>query len=78
MLTCARDQTAGSWDKFGSSMDAWSAKFTDAWNRFAVIGNDVGSLQDCSSLVGGGDKRKRLVSLPMGATRYARYHLRFT
>ncbi|KAF2825024.1 ligninase LG6 precursor [Ophiobolus disseminans] len=68
-------QTASTWSKFGDSQDAWAAKFTDAWNRFAVIGNDVGSLADCSSLIQSGSANKRsAMSMPMGARAYARYH----
>ncbi|KAH7082183.1 ligninase LG6 precursor [Paraphoma chrysanthemicola] len=68
-------KTEQTWSNFGNSQDAWSAKFVDAWNRFAVIGNDVGSLQDCSSLMpSSSSKRRRAMSMPMGARAYAQYH----
>ncbi|RAR06989.1 ligninase LG6 precursor [Stemphylium lycopersici] len=44
-------KTADTWSSFAASTDAWLVLFTDAWNRFAVVGNDAGSLQDCSSLI---------------------------
>jgi hypothetical protein len=67
-------QTGKSWTEFGDNQDAWAAKFTDAWNRFAVVGNDVGSLADCSHLIGSGVAKKRsAMSMPMGARAYARY-----
>ncbi|KAF5852345.1 hypothetical protein GGP41_007743 [Bipolaris sorokiniana] len=36
---------------FAKSTTLWANAFTSAWNRFAVIGNNVQSLQDCSHLV---------------------------
>ncbi|KAI8936622.1 hypothetical protein NX059_007021 [Plenodomus lindquistii] len=44
-------ETADEWSTFAASQSAWDAVFVPAWNKFSVIGNDVGSLQDCSSLV---------------------------
>ncbi|KAJ4361857.1 hypothetical protein N0V83_010798 [Neocucurbitaria cava] len=44
-------QTSHSWDQFANDANAWTRVFTDAWNRFSVVGNDVGSLRDCSSLI---------------------------
>ncbi|KAL6704103.1 hypothetical protein ACN47E_008766 [Coniothyrium glycines] len=44
-------QTAETWSSFADSADAWSSAFVSAWDRFAVVGNDEGSLQDCSSLI---------------------------
>ncbi|KAH3909255.1 hypothetical protein HBI56_187320 [Parastagonospora nodorum] len=75
-LRMANDtQTAKTWTDFGNSQDLWAAKFVDAWNRFAVIGNDVDSLQDCSSLIPTDSAKKRwAMSMPMGARGYARYH----
>lgn len=68
-------QTVKTWSTFGDDANAWASKFTDAWNRFAVIGNDVGSLTDCSNLIPSGSAAKRRgMSMPMGARGYARYH----
>lgn len=48
----ARDTKTGeAWSSFAQSAEAWSAAFVSAWDRFAVVGNDEGSLQDCSSLI---------------------------
>lgn len=44
-------QTADTWSSFADDANAWNAAFTDAWNRFAVIGNKADKLQDCSSLI---------------------------
>jgi len=44
-------QTEKTWSAFADSADVWSEAFTSAWERFAVVGNDVGGLQDCSGLV---------------------------
>jgi hypothetical protein len=44
-------QTADTWSNFADDADAWTSVFVDAWNRFAVIGNDAGQLVDCSSLI---------------------------
>ncbi|KAH8708533.1 ligninase LG6 precursor [Phaeosphaeriaceae sp. PMI808] len=60
-------QTAKTWSEFGDNQDSWASKFIDAWNRFAVIGNDFASLQDCSDLmVSSSPSRKRSMSMPMG------------
>jgi hypothetical protein len=50
-LLTSQQQTADTWSSFADNADAWNFAFTDAWNRFAVIGNDVSKLQDCSSLI---------------------------
>jgi hypothetical protein len=50
-LTNFDSQTADTWSSFADDADAWNSAFTDAWNRFAVIGNKVDKLQDCSSLI---------------------------
>jgi hypothetical protein len=68
-------QTAKTWTEFGDSQSAWASKFTDAWDRFAVIGSNVNDLQDCSSLVqASSSKKARAMRMPMGARGYARYH----
>lgn len=68
-------QTAKTWSDFGDNKDSWASKFIDAWNRFAVIGNDLDSLADCSSLIQSGSATKRrAMSMPIGARAYARYY----
>ncbi|KAF1971337.1 ligninase LG6 precursor [Bimuria novae-zelandiae CBS 107.79] len=44
-------QTSSIWDRFAGSQEAWNSAFTSAFERFTVVGNDVSSLQDCSSLL---------------------------
>jgi hypothetical protein len=44
-------ETEATWSSFAESADKWAAAFVSAWNRFAVVGNDVGQLQDCSGLI---------------------------
>ncbi|CBX91673.1 hypothetical protein LEMA_P071810.1 [Plenodomus lingam JN3] len=44
-------ETSEAWSTFADSISSWAAVFVPAWNKFSVIGNDVGSLQDCSYLV---------------------------
>lgn len=45
------NQTKSTWAEFADGTGKWKTAFVDAWDRFAVIGNDVSKLQDCSSLV---------------------------
>ncbi|KAF3006649.1 hypothetical protein E8E13_008139 [Curvularia kusanoi] len=54
-------ETQKRWKEFADGdTSAWNTAFTDAWNRFAVVGNDVGSLQDCSSIIPSGASERRL------------------
>ncbi|KAJ4321698.1 hypothetical protein N0V94_002790 [Neodidymelliopsis sp. IMI 364377] len=56
-------KTHEKWAEFAAGdMSAWDSAFTDAWNRFAVIGNDVDSLQDCSSIIPSSSGEKRLAA----------------
>ncbi|KAF2449819.1 class II peroxidase [Karstenula rhodostoma CBS 690.94] len=59
--------TEGSWDRFARSQHAWAVAFTSAWDRFVVVGNDVGKLKDCSSSLPGSSKRRAEgMGSPMG------------
>ncbi|KAH6633684.1 ligninase LG6 precursor [Boeremia exigua] len=54
-------ETQKKWKQFADGdTSAWNTAFTDAWNRFAVVGNDVGSLQDCSGVIPSGASERRL------------------
>jgi hypothetical protein len=54
-------ETKQIWKEFADGdTSKWNTAFTDAWNRFAVIGNDVDSLQDCSSIIPSGASERRL------------------
>ncbi|KZM24783.1 Manganese peroxidase [Ascochyta rabiei] len=54
-------KTHEKWADFAAGdVSAWNAAFTDAWNRFAIIGNDVNSLQDCSGIIPSGASERRL------------------
>jgi hypothetical protein len=69
--------TSHTWSNFASSTDEWSSAFVSAWNRFAVIGNDVGSLVDCTSVIPkSSDKVRRNMGMSGGyaARAYAKYH----
>jgi hypothetical protein len=69
--------TSHTWSNFASSTDEWSSAFVSAWNRFAVIGNDVGSLVDCTSVIpASSDKVRRNMGMSGGyaARAYAKYH----
>jgi hypothetical protein len=71
-------QTHKKWAQFAAGdVSAWNTAFTDAWNRFAVIGNDVGSLQDCSSIIPSGASEKRLAR-KLGGSAAARAFARLT
>ncbi|XP_014552338.1 hypothetical protein COCVIDRAFT_30298 [Bipolaris victoriae FI3] len=50
-LMSSAAETYRSWAVFAKSTALWANAFTSAWNRFAVIGNNVQTLQDCSHLV---------------------------
>jgi hypothetical protein len=69
--------TSHTWSNFASSTDEWSSAFVSAWDRFAVIGNDVGSLVDCTSVIpASSDKVRRNMGMSGGyaARAYAKYH----
>ncbi|CAO2653303.1 Nn.00g027140.m01.CDS01 [Neocucurbitaria sp. VM-36] len=70
-------QTAHTWDEFANDADAWTGVFTDAWNRFSVIENDVGSLQDCSSLIPSSSvsRKRRAVNARFVAKMSAKFRL---
>lgn len=54
-------ETKEKWKQFADGdTSAWNTAFTDAWNRFAVIGNDVSSLQDCSDIIPSGASERKL------------------
>lgn len=62
-------QTQKKWKEFADGdTSGWNTAFTDAWNRFAVVGNDVGSLQDCSSIIPSGASERRLARRLGGST----------
>ncbi|KAF2850173.1 class II peroxidase [Plenodomus tracheiphilus IPT5] len=44
-------ETADAWSNFADSASGWDAIFVPAWNKFSVIGNNVGTLHDCSYLI---------------------------
>ncbi|KAH7382207.1 ligninase LG6 precursor [Pyrenochaeta sp. MPI-SDFR-AT-0127] len=58
-LLANNTQTADTWSEFANDATAWNKIFTNAWNRFSVIGNDVETLQDCSSLIPSSSVSKR-------------------
>jgi hypothetical protein len=69
--------TSHTWSNFASSTDEWSSAFVSAWDRFAVIGNDVGSLVDCTSVIpASSDKVRRNMGMNgrYAARAYAKYH----
>ncbi|KAF1924512.1 class II peroxidase [Didymella exigua CBS 183.55] len=69
-------ETQKKWKEFADGdTSAWITAFTDAWNRFAVIGNDVGSLQDCSGIIPSGASERRLAKR-LGSSAAARAFVR--
>ena len=69
-------QTKKKWKEFADGdTSAWNKAFTDAWNRFTVIGNDVDSLQDCSSIIPSGASERRLAKR-LGGSAAARAFVR--
>ncbi|KAJ4374498.1 hypothetical protein N0V86_007367 [Didymella sp. IMI 355093] len=69
-------ETQKKWKEFADGdTSAWNTAFTDAWNRFAVIGNDVDSLQDCSSIIPSGASERRLAKR-LGGSAAARAFVR--
>lgn len=69
-------QTQKKWKEFADGdTSAWNTAFTDAWNRFSVIGNDVDSLQDCSSIIPSGASERRLAKR-LGGSAAARAFVR--
>ncbi len=58
-------------------MSAWTSAFTDAWNRFAVIGSEVDSLQDCSGIIPSSAAERRLARR-LGGSAAARAFARLT
>lgn len=71
-------KTHEKWADFAAGdVSGWNTAFTDAWNRFAVIGNDVDSLQDCSSIVPSGASEKKLAR-KLGGSPAARAFARLT
>lgn len=72
MQVTNEQQTEQKWKQFADGdTSAWNTAFTDAWNRFAVIGNDVDSLQDCSTIIPSGASERRLARR-MGGSAVAR------
>lgn len=70
------NQTSQKWKQFADGdTSAWNSAFTDAWNRWAVVGNDVGSLRDCSSIIPSGASERRLAQR-MGGSAMARAFVR--
>ncbi|KAF1360897.1 ligninase LG6 precursor [Lizonia empirigonia] len=71
-------ETEKKWKDFADGdVSAWNSAFTDAWNRFAVIGNDVDSLTDCSSLIPSGASERKLAR-KLGGSAAARAFARLT
>ncbi|KAF9690820.1 hypothetical protein EKO04_011016 [Ascochyta lentis] len=71
-------ETHEKWADFAAGdVSAWNSAFTDAWNRFAVIGNDVDSLQDCSSIIPSGASERKLAR-KLGGSAAARAFARLT
>ena len=69
-------QTSQKWKQFADGdTSAWNSAFTDAWNRWAVVGNDVGSLRDCSNIIPSGASERRLAQR-MGGSAMARAFVR--
>ncbi|KAF3036318.1 hypothetical protein E8E12_005811 [Didymella heteroderae] len=69
-------ETKKKWKEFADGdTSAWNKAFTDAWNRFTVIGNDVDSLQDCSSIIPSGASERRLAKR-LGGSAAARAFVR--
>ncbi|EUC42396.1 class II peroxidase [Bipolaris oryzae ATCC 44560] len=50
-LMATTGTTRKSYAVFAKSTKKWADAFVPAWNRLAVIGNDVHTLQDCSYLI---------------------------
>ena len=70
------NQTSQKWKQFADGdTSAWNSAFTDAWNRWAVVGNDVGSLCDCSNIIPSGASERRLAQR-MGGSAAARSFVR--
>ncbi|KAL1653949.1 hypothetical protein SLS61_003350 [Didymella pomorum] len=69
-------ETKKRWKEFADGdTSKWNTAFTDAWNRFAVIGNDVDSLQDCSNIIPSGASERRLAKR-LGGSAAARAFVR--
>ncbi|KAJ6208662.1 ligninase LG6 precursor, partial [Bipolaris maydis] len=50
-LMSSAPETYRPWAVYAKSTAMWADAFISAWSRFAVIGNDPQSLQDCSHLI---------------------------